>query len=370
MVASEKALKQFLPLLPELRDEEVALLENLPEEFNLQVEYTSQQKMWWSGAAVAQMLHKFHKGIDVPQDVIAHEQGLEDWRGLNHESLKEDFARHMARHNFLPAVYYPGRYVLPRFKSGVAGADFIATNYEMVNDVGFRYFRALMVATKSPVMIRVHFHTGIYPMPEEMAQVIDTSGHALLLIGFNRDGFIVHDPWDKDAWGGTGGGAAQFLSYEELASRPSVNCCLGMVTSFMPFKADFDYPRSAIHQDRDIDLVLRLNLPGVRGITSDVYALSNVSAKLTVGGELVTKTEREVSEVRRLVAGDYTELRWKVNTGSKTGSYPVEAIVRASLQLPAFGWESNALTEVITLTAKAQRRLDVKDLAWLNAYGR
>ena len=165
MAHDPELLQQFRSCLPSLSSEEQTCIDELVDEFYIDVPYFKQEKTHWSGAAVAQMLHAFHDGKDVSQSAIADEVGLDDWKSVNHETLKEDFARYMAKRNYVPSVYYPGRYVLPHFSTGVEGADFIAANYEMINDFGFTYFRALMVATDSPVMVRLHFHTGMYPMP-------------------------------------------------------------------------------------------------------------------------------------------------------------------------------------------------------------
>ena len=364
-------LQQFYSYLPSLTTEEQKIIEELPSEFHIDVPYFPQEQMHWSGAAVAQMLHGYHRDSDTEQSEIANDAGLIDWRRFNHETLKEDFARYMGKENYVPAVYYPGRHVLPNFPTGIEGADFIARNYEMINDVGFTYFKALMVSTASPVMVRIHFDTEMYPMPEEMAQVLDTCGHALLLVGYNARGFFVHDPWDRATWGGTMGGKEQLVAYADMASLPTVNCCLGMVTAFTPFSAHFDYPRAAIHQDRDIELVVKISLPGVTGITADTYSLESISAELHPGGSLALRTSQVTStDVSTLCAGQSATAQWIVNTGPDIGSHPVEARIRASLKLPAFRWEKNAVIESATLTANTQRRLDVKDIDWLNKYGR
>ena len=356
--------------LPKLSDEERQLLESLPGEFQLEVPYQVQEKMHWSGAAVVQMLRQFHEGISVPQDLIAHEAGWQDWRRFNHETFKEDLARYMAKRNYVPGMYYPGRYVLPKHKTGVNGADFIAQNYEVVNEIGFAYFKALLVATDSPVYVRLHFHTGEYPMPEEMATVLDTCGHAVLITGFNEKGFIVHDPWNRDAWGGTTGGANVLLPYQVIILSPSVNCCLGYVGWFTRLKAWFDYPRSAIHQERKIELVVNVELPGVRGVLSDIYPVNDLQAQLIVGGDLrLQGPSLSAFGSKNLAYGSTSQAKFSVMTGG-TGSHPVEALVQATVTIPAFAWEKIVREERVTVSALAQRRLDVKDKEWIDQYGR
>lgn len=371
MQHDEGVLAMFRSFLPKLRPEEQSFLDALPEEYYVDVPYFAQEQLHWSGAAVAQMLRAFHEKVEIPQSVIAHEAGFDEWRSFNHETLKEDFVRYMAKRGYVPSLYYPGRYVLPQFKTGVEGADFIACNYELVNDVGFSYFKALLVSSGAPVCIRVHFNTSMYPMSEEMASILDSCGHGLVIVGYNSKGFIVHDPWNRDSWGGTHGGKDQFISYHELASRPSVNCCLGCVESYVPLSVEIDYPRRAIHQNRSLELVLKVGVPGIHGITSDIYPLFDAAAEIKVGAPLSVKgsTVRKLSDAA-VLGGSNHEFAWTIDTGPQKGSFPVEATFRVSVKIPAFQWEGNVNTEVITLRAKARRRLDVKDIEWLNRYGR
>lgn len=371
MVFDQQILAQFRSYLPQLSKEEQDFVNSLPTSYKLHVPYFAQEQKHWSGAAVAKMLHAYHRKESEEQSAIAAEAGLEDWRSTNHETLKEDFVRYMVRKNYVPSVYYPGRYVLPQFKTGIEGADFIAENYELVNDVGFLYFKALMVKARAPVMVRIHFHTGMYPMPEEMAAVIDTCGHALLLVGYDESGFFVHDPWNMQEWGGSHGGRDMHVSYDELAARPTVNCCLGQVEEFSVLKAEIDYPRVAIVPGRDIEIVLRVEIPGIGGISSDIYPIEGFTAQLRLGDPLQLRSPSvTTTAMPRLFSGARATCKWTVNTGSKPGSYPIEVLVRAPLQLKSFGWEKNAVDEVISVSTVARRRLDVKDKGWINRYGR
>ncbi|OED39665.1 hypothetical protein AB833_14820 [Chromatiales bacterium (ex Bugula neritina AB1)] len=260
--------------------------------------------------------------------------------------------------------------MLPSFSTGVEGADFIASNYEMVNDQGFKYFKALMVETGNPVMVRIHFDTYMYPMSEEKASKLDTCGHALLLVGYNAKGFIVHDPWDQSKWGGTFGGKDKEISYELLSRMPTVNCCLGMVSHYAPFCGYLDYPRAAIHQDREINIVGKLELPGIFGITQDIYPIQQLIADLVIPKNMEIKSQSIDKSALPFYAGQSTSINYTIGTGPDVGSYPLTMNVEASLDLPAFSWEKNRLSETITLKTKLHRRIDIKDKEWLNKYGR
>ncbi len=370
MSQKQAVLSKFQSFLPKLSEREQASLESLPAEFRLNVPYFIQEEVHWSGAAVVQMLRKFHEGIEVSQSLIAHEAGWNDWRTFTHETFKEDLLRYLAKRNYVPGCYYPGRYVLPNFDDGIQGADFIAQNYELVNQYGFEYFKALLVTMKAPVYVRLHFHTGWYPMSEAQARKIDSCGHAVLIVGYDEEGFIVHDPWDREKWGGTRGGEYRHIDYETMTDSPSVNCCLGLVATVRRLDARFEYPRFALCQNRDFELVLNVSLPGIDGIFSDIYPVTNVRANLLLEGGIESRDQLVQAASTGILSGGASSLSWGLTCGSQPGSYPVKAIVRATVKVPAFGWETNTADEFVTVETFAERRIDIKNVEWLNRYGR
>ncbi|OED39664.1 hypothetical protein AB833_14815 [Chromatiales bacterium (ex Bugula neritina AB1)] len=99
MSFDEVALTKFNSILPKLSEEENAIISELPDEYYIDVEYITQEQKHWSGAAVAQMLFRHFEEAPTDQKSIALAAGLDDWRAVNHETLKEDFARFMAKNN-------------------------------------------------------------------------------------------------------------------------------------------------------------------------------------------------------------------------------------------------------------------------------
>ncbi|UTM56132.1 hypothetical protein L4174_009750 [Photobacterium sp. CCB-ST2H9] len=371
MTSKEDVVKKMDELLPSLNSEEQTILSNLPEEYEIDVPYYTQEKMFWSGCAIVQMLRDFHERIVPPQELIAHDARWTNWQEFDHETLSEDLVRYLARLNYMPNVYYPGHYVLPNFPTGVEGADFISGNAEMFAERDFEFFKAIVFSTKAPAFVRVHFTTQMYPMPEEMARVLDTCGHAMLITGWNKEGFIVNDPWNRDEWGGTRGGKCTLIPYEELTSIPSVNCCKDLVGSFQPLKVKFHPMKMAIHENRELDINVNVSISGLSGIFGGIYQLTDVTAELVVDERLeLLSDELMTSTNTTLSGGEALDFNWKVKTGPSRTSYSLKAIVKGVLEIPAYPWEPHAKTESLTIQGEAMFRVDTKMKSWLDQYGR
>jgi len=364
-------LAKLRSMLPPLSVEETDFIENLPVTFKIECPYFVQEEKHFSGAACVQMLCAFH-GDSVPdQRDVASMAGWDNWRFQNHESLSEDLVRHMARRNFIPAIYYPGRHVLPKFPVGIDGVDFISGNRDTMAEVDFSYFKALLVNSQAPLFIRVHFDTTMYPMPEEMAQRLDHTGHGVIIVGYNENGFIINDPWNKADWGGTRGGKESFISFYELRhSVPTVNCCLDLAEQFTKLQAFFEAPHVAVFQNRDIDIDVVVQSIGIKGIQSDIYALEDISVTLRFWDGLICRSPLRVQAADKLLPGTEVRLPISITTGDRTGSYPIYARIQGTLNIPAYPWEEMGRTESITIFRDIATRIDIKDKEWLNRYGR
>lgn len=364
-------LAKLQSMLPKLSAEEAAFIENLPSAFKIDCPNFVQEELHFSGAACVQMLCAFHGDAVPDQRDVASMAGWENWRFQNHESLSEDLVRHMARRNFIPAIYYPGRHVLPKFSVGTDGVDFISGNRDAMAEVDFSYFKALLVNSQAPLFIRVHFDTTMYPMPEEMAQRLDHTGHGVIIVGYDENGFIVNDPWNKAAWGGTRGGEESLITFHDLRhSSPAVNCCLDLVEQFSKPQAFFEVPHVAVFQNRDIDIDVVIQSIGISGIQSDIYALEDISVTLRFGDGLISRSPLRVKSADKLLPGTEVRLPIPITTGGRTGSFPIYARVQGTLNIPAYPWEEMGHTESITIFRDIATRIDIKDKEWLNRYGR
>ena len=371
-MTSDSATDRIKALLPTLTSDEQAFVDRLPPQYSLpDVPYVTQGEKHWSGAACAQMLLAFF-GREQPDQgaLVAKVPAWREWSTFTHESLAEEMVRLMASLNLAPANYYPGRYVLPSFSTGVEGADFISSNHELFSQIDFLYFRALFVASNAPVYIRVHFDTDEYPMDENMATRLDTAGHGLLIVGYDSEGFLVHDPWDRAKWGGPRGGPYMHMSYDRLKTIPAVNCCQEQLMVFSPLRVRIPPPRVAIHENREINVDIEASLPGIKSLLGDTYPLKITDVTLDVAEGLGAESELRQTEVGTILPGGTSRTSFTLTTGKTPGSYRVDARVTAILHVPAFPWESGATPADFQITGHGHRRIDVKSREWLNLYGR
>lgn len=312
-------------------------------------------------------------GISPPEELdLLEKMGWGDWKLLDHETYKEDLLRSAPDFGLFPVSYYPGHYVLPKFDTGVDGADFIARNREIVNELeGFKYLKALLVKSRMPVYLRKHFDTPEYNMPEEMAETLDTCGHGMLVIGYNNQGFVVHDPWNKAEWGGSGGGRGRTLSYEALRNEPSVNCCLGFMGQILRPSAIISYPKYALIPNRDIEIDIEISMPGIKSICINSYTMKVQSITERLGKHHIDAANTEKLGNIELSSGDIKNISVPVKTIDRTGSYPIEFELKCLIEIPPFAWESRFKEKISKeISIIARRRLDIKSVDWINKYGR
>jgi hypothetical protein len=361
----------LLQMMPPITGDDAVLLDNLPEQFSLNVPYVLAERKHWSGAACMQMLQSYHGGPTTAQDSISHHAGWDDWRYLNHESFSADFHRLLVRYNFLPANYYPGTFILPNFQTGPEGGDFISKNREIVSEIDFKYFKAMLIRARSPNICRIHFTTDEYEMSEEMARTLDNSGHCLLMVGYDSDGFIFHDPWDLAKWGGSRGGPYIHISYNYLTHiRPLVNCCREENGNGVKLVFALEEPRQAMSQGLNVDIAARIEWPAFAPVFTRSYKLENLSARLFVDDQLSLTSSEIVDLDGPLLPGNVSYISWSLALGNSVGSFGVRAELKGTVSIPGFAWESLPKDETIAVRARSSIRLDVKSTAWFNAYGR
>lgn len=371
MTNEQELLSSLDSILWQPSAEEKALAEALPTEFRIDVPHFVSERMHWSGPAYAQMHFKFY-GRRVPsQAEIAADLGIVDWQFMNHESLEEDLLRFMAKRNFVPAIYFPAMKLRPHFEKAEEMGDFMYRNIEAISARDWNFVKALLVTQNAPVFLRIHFTTDDYPMPEEMAQRLDSVGHGVVAVGYNKFGFIINDSWDCERWGGSRGGKDMLLTYDELIGpNMLVNSTLDYMATFAPLRAMFRAPHQIPFPEKEIDLEVTVSTSGLRSIQGDHYALARLQGILRVHPnfsvvEPVCRTDGTLSP------GETGTLRWRLNTGRLIGSFPVSAIVQASLNLPCRPWErNNRSDETVTICAEAKIRIDVKDPHWFAFYGK
>lgn len=372
MKKDKEMLQKLDSFFPKKSKKEQQILAELPDSYELDTPYVVAEKMHWSGPACVQMLFGFHGRSAPSQEEISTDMDLSDWRYMNHETLEEDLIRFMAKRNFVPGIYYPALYLRPQFENAEEMGDFMYRNTETISAHDHKYFKALLVKDRSPVFMRIHFTTDDYNMPEEMAQRLDNVGHGVLIVGYNKDGFLVHDPWNNQIWDGKKGGKRILITYEELiGENMPVNSTLDMVATFIPLRAYFRVPYQIPFPNKIIEVPLIVKSGGMKGIQSTHYQLMNIQGVLRSDGDLNVKNEVSTAASKSLSPGEDTKIIWKVNTGSNIGSFQLSAKIQASLELPVRPWErNNRCNETVTISTEAKIRIDVKDPTWFPLYGK
>lgn len=356
---------------PQPTPEDLALLAELPEEFRLSVPYVAQTSRSGSGSACLKMLADFH-GVDATAE-IARLKKMESsaWKHFNHETLKEDLNRAGLRAGLLPFNYYPGRFVLPKFKEGHLGADFIASNMELFSAFDHLLLKASIFGTKAPATVRIHFATDEYEMPEEMACVLDTAGQGLVVCGWNKEGFLVHDPWNSEKWGGYGGGAYRQLSYKRLSQmKPFVNCCLDDFEPWPWLTGIIRGWENAVYENREMMVHFELESPRLPSYFFG-YVTWDYACSLSTSKNIKVLSAPGPLPYAKMAAASKNVFSWRINTGPNPGSFPIDVTVRAEGTYPVFQWETAPRTPLKFQASRLfKARLDVKRLSWLNKYGR
>ena len=140
----------------------------------------------------------------------------DDWKKFDHSTFREKMASCMIKRNCLYSVYYPAKYLGPKINDPIEASDFIRRNDQVIQKIDHEYIKGLLAFRRSPLVVRLHFNEYDYPMDEEMIQRLDVSGHCVLFVGYDNEGFFIHDPWNRNDWGGKRGGPYSKISYKDM----------------------------------------------------------------------------------------------------------------------------------------------------------
>jgi hypothetical protein len=357
----EYATEEYVrSMFPPMSQEEASFMSNLPEKVELEVPFVYQEEKHWSGAAVVQMLHQYFGDPVESQRNLVATNSWNDWKEFDHSTFREKMASCMIKRNYLYSLYFPAKYIGPKIKDPIEASDFIRRNDQVIQKIDHEYMRGLLAATKVPLIVRLHFNEYDYPMNEEMIQRLDVSGHCVLFVGYDREGFIIHDPWNKNDWGGKRGGPYCKIRYEDMFEgnpRP-VNqtydysgCANKLIVSIPP-------PKEIVFQERVITVRCKVEWPGMTGILGDFIKLSDINAKLTLSDNFSCLSDPN-QKLDELIPGQKSFLEWKVNVGKMEGSFPVNVQVTCKITMPAVSWEKNSRGLITYLTAHGHTRIGV-----------
>lgn len=360
-----KSVRNFLPCFS---DEDFKMIESLPDNFVLQVPYYKQEEKNYCGAAVMQMFFAY-KGENVPsQEEIAIDAGWTDWETFKHSTFKEELAIYMLKEGFLPTSYYPQKFVATKLNNGLLATDYIRANREKFTLYDFKVFKAQLFKTQSPLIVRIHFTKDNYPMDENMIRKYDNSGHCLLLIGYDSEGFIFHDPWDKAKWGGNRGGEYIKLSYDMLVNEYNlVNYTLDTETGGGKLLVRVIPPKQAVITNSTFEVLVEVKWVALDNFYKNDTNLQDLEFEINVedGFEVVGENSKTISN---LLPGERKYVSWELSTGNDTGSYPVEVELNATAIYPEIPWEDIPETSV-EYSQNCKNRICIFDPEYLQIAG-
>lgn len=356
-------------MLPEITPEMKNLVQNLPEDYMLEVPFVYQEQHHWSGAAVVKMVTEYF-GVDTgTQEDIVKDAGWEDWRKFNHSTFKEKMSEYFLNKNFVTSEYYPSKYVASKMENGIIATDFIRSNIETFTKIDFEYFKAFLVSREAPLIARLHFTKYQYPMDERLIQRLDYSGHCVLIVGYNKDGFIIHDPWNKDLWGGERGGSYSLVTYKSLKLMPFVNYSLDCCIAVDKLKVYFEEVKESVHSGKEIKLSLVCEWPGISDL-DDWHKLSPVKAELHLNPAFSQVSNAIQVSREELLPGKKIFFEWYINVGDQEGSYPVDVDVSGRINAPKIPWEQSSEEINAPISAHAHKRICVFEKNFLMNLGK
>jgi len=360
--------QQLRSMLPQLSEADKSLIASLPEEYVLDVPHVFQEEKSWSGAAVVQMLYKFFNKESSSQKDIMYDAGWDNSDQFDHSTFREKLSRYFLKNGFLYSHYYPAEHIVPAVGDGIRAADILRKYAPIISQTDFAFFKALLFSRQAPLVARVHFSQDEYPMSDDLARRLDVSGHCVLIIGYDKNGFILNDPWDIKKWGGKFGGGNSKRTYEQLIYEKQ------FVNSSYNYVGTIDVPyvrilpvRESVYENKEITIQAEWIWKGVQSILNKEYSLHSINAELVVEQPLSIKNM--LMSTSNLGPGETLQTSWRINAGPDEGSYAVSVDFKGVVSTPSINWEVNTEQINTEISAMAYNRVCVFKREFLENFG-
>jgi len=149
-------------------------------------------------------------------------------------------------------------------------------------------------------------------------------GHYRVVVGYNETHLIMHDPWNKDAWGGLYGGAntsmtkSTFLDLWEYVGYWGLLVC--------PWDLEVQVPETVV-EGENFEVAANMTYTCLPPFDTGEYPASscNATIKLTEGLKLGSG-ETAQHQLGSIPAGNLVHTSWTINA-NETGSYNVSVRV-------------------------------------------
>jgi len=157
-------------------------------------------------------------------------------------------------------------------------------------------------------------------------------GHYRVVIGHNDTHIIMHDPWNKDIWGGTYGGANTSMTYSTFLDLWEYSGNWGLLVR--PWDIELQMP-STISEDDDFEVTA--NITYSCSTPFDTADYPAYSCKATI--ELQENLELALGETTQhslgnIIAGDSVQTSWSIHAtkpGLNNISVTVTGIIEGSV---------------------------------------
>jgi hypothetical protein len=169
-------------------------------------------------------------------------------------------------------------------------------------------------------------------------------GHYRVVIGYNETHIIMHDPWNKDAWGGTYGGPNLAITYSTFLDLWEYSGNWALFVS--PWIIQLQMPNT-VHQGDSFEVIANVTYPCSTPFDTADYPAHSCQANIQLqeGLELASgeTSERHLGNV---VGRDFFQTSWSIyanETGYHNISVEVTGIVEGDVSAhgvyPSYSYE-------------------------------
>lgn len=154
-------------------------------------------------------------------------------------------------------------------------------------------------------------------------------GHYRVVVGYNETHIIIHDPWNKDLWGGIYGGANTSMTYSTFLDLWEFIGNWGLWVH--PWELELQMP-NAVNRGDDFDVTVNTTYLFSAPFDKAAYPASSCEAvvELPEGLELASG-ETSQHSLGSVTAGNSVQTSWSIHA-RETGSYNISATVIGTVE--------------------------------------
>lgn len=154
-------------------------------------------------------------------------------------------------------------------------------------------------------------------------------GHYRVVVGYNETHVITHDPWNKDIWGGTYGGANTSMVYSTFLDLWEYSGNWGLIVH--PWEIRLQMP-GTVNRGDDFEVIANVTYPCSAPFDTASYPASSCKASIELqeGVELVFG-ENTQHFLGNIVAGNSIQTSWSIHA-RETGFHNISVTVTGIVQ--------------------------------------